>query len=121
MGDNRQVPSTSSSLRDDVVRRATDEPDAVCAAAEPLARKAATEIADPGTVGEHLTVRADGDRTATHYFLPGQGIPRLAVGGDGVQGAAQPARNGQRGGPAARSGRRPAARLAALGGADRAG
>jgi len=62
------VPSTSSSLRDDVVRRATDEPDAVCAAAEPLARKAATEIADPGTVGEHLTVRADGDRTATHYF-----------------------------------------------------
>ncbi|UER55178.1 DUF3027 domain-containing protein [Kineosporiaceae bacterium SCSIO 59966] len=43
-------------------------PDAVCAAAVDLARAAAEEIADPGTVGEHLGVTADGDRLVTHRF-----------------------------------------------------
>lgn len=43
-------------------------PDAVSAAAVDLARAAAEEIADPGTVGEHLGVTADGDRVVTHRF-----------------------------------------------------
>jgi hypothetical protein len=47
-------------------RRAT--PDAVCAAAVDLARAAAEEIADPGHVGEHGGVTADGERLVTHSF-----------------------------------------------------
>jgi len=42
--------------------------DAVCAAAVDLARDAAQEVADPGTVGEHLGTTADGDRLVTHRF-----------------------------------------------------
>jgi hypothetical protein len=43
-------------------------PDAVCAAAVDLARAAAEEVADPGTVGEHLGAQAEGDRLVTHRF-----------------------------------------------------
>jgi hypothetical protein len=68
MGENPLVPATASTLRDDAAHRAGDEPDAVCAAAEPLARRAAGEIADPDTVGAHLNALADGDRTVTHLF-----------------------------------------------------
>jgi hypothetical protein len=66
MGDNHRVPMTS--LEDDVTTRPVDEPDAVCAAAVDLARRAAESIADPGQVGDHLGVRAEGDRAATHLF-----------------------------------------------------
>lgn len=66
MGDNRRVPSTPS-LRDHHPRAAA-EPDAICAAAVELARNAAKEVADPGTVGEHLSVVAEGDRIVTHFF-----------------------------------------------------
>src|SRR4051794_428293 len=44
------------------------EPDAACAAAVDLARAAAEEDAEPGTVGEHLGVTAEGDRLVTHSF-----------------------------------------------------
>jgi hypothetical protein len=43
-------------------------PDARCAAAVDLARGAAEQIADPGTVGDHLGVIAEGDRVVTHRF-----------------------------------------------------
>lgn len=42
--------------------------DAVAAGAVDLARSAADEVADPGTVGEHLSVHAEGDRLVTHLF-----------------------------------------------------
>jgi Protein of unknown function (DUF3027) len=44
------------------------EPDAVAAAAVDLARAAAVEDAEPGTVGEHLGVIAEGERLVTHSF-----------------------------------------------------
>ncbi|GAA0296451.1 DUF3027 domain-containing protein [Kineococcus aurantiacus] len=48
--------------------------DAAVAAAVDLAREAAQEVAEPGTVGEHLGAVAEGDRLASHVFeclLPG--------------------------------------------------
>ncbi len=42
--------------------------DAVSAAAVETARSAALEVADAGGVGEHLRVRADGERLVTHLF-----------------------------------------------------
>ncbi len=48
--------------------------DAAAAGAVDLARAAAEEIAEPGTVGEHLEARAEGDRLVSHTFaclLPG--------------------------------------------------
>src|SRR3954471_13771926 len=44
------------------------EPDAACAAAVDLARAAAEEDAEPGTVGEHLGVTPEGERLVTHAF-----------------------------------------------------
>jgi Protein of unknown function (DUF3027) len=44
------------------------EPDAVAAAAVDLARAAAVEDAEPGTVGEHLGVTAEGERLVTQSF-----------------------------------------------------
>jgi hypothetical protein len=44
------------------------EPDAVLAAAVDLARAAAEQDAEPGGVGEHLGVAAEGDRLVTHSF-----------------------------------------------------
>jgi hypothetical protein len=66
MGDNRGVPSTSS-LRDHHPRTPAT-PDAICTAAVELARSAAEEVADPGTVGCHLCVASEGDRVVTHFF-----------------------------------------------------
>jgi Protein of unknown function (DUF3027) len=43
-------------------------PDAVSAAAVDLARAAAEEIAEPGTVGEYLEATAEGERLVTHAF-----------------------------------------------------
>lgn len=42
--------------------------DAVLRAAVEPARAALVEIAEPGTVGEHLEMVMDGERLATHYF-----------------------------------------------------
>lgn len=42
--------------------------DAVLTGAVEVARAAATEIAEPGTVGDHLGVVLEGDRVATHSF-----------------------------------------------------
>lgn len=39
------------------------------AGAVEVARAAAGELAEPGTVGEHLSVRAEADRVVTHYFV----------------------------------------------------
>ena len=44
------------------------ELDQACAEAVDLARAAAEEVADPGQVGEHLGVEAEGDRVGTHLF-----------------------------------------------------
>ncbi|MDQ1287538.1 MAG: hypothetical protein QG622_1103 [Actinomycetota bacterium] len=56
-----------SSLRDHHTRP-LPEPDTICAAAVALALSAAEEIADPGTVGVHLSAAADGDKVVTHFF-----------------------------------------------------
>src|SRR4051812_20960933 len=76
MRENRRVPPTS--LEDPGPTGATPpragratrqgEPDAALAAAVDLARAAAEEDAEPGTVGEHLGVTAEGDRLVTHAF-----------------------------------------------------
>jgi len=66
MGENRRVPATPS--LHDAPARPAEEPDAICAAAVGGAEAAAREIADPGAVGEHLSVVAEGVRTATHFF-----------------------------------------------------
>lgn len=42
--------------------------DAVLTSAVEVARLAAEEIAEPGTVGDHLGVELEGDRVATHSF-----------------------------------------------------
>jgi len=44
------------------------EPDEICAQAVDLARAAATEVAGPDYVGEHLGVDAEEDRVVTHMF-----------------------------------------------------
>jgi len=44
------------------------EPDPVCAAAADLARAAAEEFADAGTVGEHLGLVAEAERLVVHSF-----------------------------------------------------
>lgn len=46
----------------------TIKKDATLAAAVDLARDAALQIAEPGTVGEHLGATMDGERLATHSF-----------------------------------------------------
>jgi len=66
MRDNRGVP-TSPSLHDPAAR-SEQEPDAVCAAAVEPAAEAARQVAEPGAVGDHLGVVAEGQRTATHFF-----------------------------------------------------
>ncbi|MFI8099644.1 DUF3027 domain-containing protein [Streptomyces sp. NPDC086023] len=43
-------------------------PDRLCAEAVELARAAAEEAAAPGSVGEHVSVVAEGDRVVTHFF-----------------------------------------------------
>lgn len=47
---------------------ATLKADATLTGAVEEARAAAGEVAEPGTVGEHLSVRAEADRVVTHYF-----------------------------------------------------
>ena len=100
-------------------RRAA-EPDAACAAAVDLARAAAEEDAEPGTVGEHLGVTAEGERLVTHSFAcPREGLPGLALGRHRRPGPARAGRHGLRGRAAAGRRRDPPARLGALAGADR--
>jgi hypothetical protein len=47
---------------------AAPKTDAVLTGAVEVARAAATEIAEPGTVGDHLGVVLEGERVATHSF-----------------------------------------------------
>jgi hypothetical protein len=85
MEDNRPVPTTSVEGDAAATQPAADQPaadqpehapepvappapDAVCAAAVDLARAAAVEDAEPGTVGEHVRVIAEGERLVTHLF-----------------------------------------------------
>jgi hypothetical protein len=49
-------------------RTRTKEPDQVCAEAVDLARAAVTALVEPGRVGEHLEVLAEGERLVTHLF-----------------------------------------------------
>jgi hypothetical protein len=48
---------------------ASPKSDPTLAAALELARAAAEEVAEPGTVGAHLGMRMDDERLATHYFV----------------------------------------------------
>jgi Protein of unknown function (DUF3027) len=50
------------------LRTRARELDEVCAQAVDLARAAASEVAGPGAVGEHLGMAADADRVVTHLF-----------------------------------------------------
>jgi hypothetical protein len=50
------------------VRTRTKEPDQVCAEAVDLARAAVVAIVEPGYVGEHLEVIAEGERLVTPLF-----------------------------------------------------
>jgi hypothetical protein len=59
--DDGSVPTTLSS-----------RPDAACAAAVDLAAAAARDVAGADAVGEHLGVRAEGDRVVTHSFASSQ-------------------------------------------------
>ena len=78
MGDNHAVPPTTIDDGAETTpaprQRATrasarsHEPDAAAAAAIDLARAAAGEDAERGTVGDHLGVLAEGDRLVTHFF-----------------------------------------------------
>ena len=42
--------------------------DVVLEGAVEIARQAAEDVARPGTVGEHVGIRVDGDRLLTHLF-----------------------------------------------------
>jgi hypothetical protein len=76
MRNNRSVPPTSledagttPAARPRSSRPArSGEPDAALAAAVDLARAAAEEDAEPGTVGEHLGATVEGERLLTHSF-----------------------------------------------------
>ncbi|HEX6755467.1 MAG TPA: DUF3027 domain-containing protein [Mycobacteriales bacterium] len=50
----------------------SSRPDAACAAAVELAADAARDVAGADAVGEHLGVRAEGDRVVTHSFASRQ-------------------------------------------------
>ena len=60
--DGEQLPTVSPT------RTRKPEPDEICAQAVDLARAAATEMAGPDSVGEHIGADADGDRVVTHLF-----------------------------------------------------
>jgi Protein of unknown function (DUF3027) len=60
--DGEQLPTVSPT------RTRKPEPDEICAQAVDLARAAATELAAPESVGEHVGADADGDRVVTHLF-----------------------------------------------------
>ncbi|MBD2900238.1 hypothetical protein amrb99_92390 [Actinomadura sp. RB99] len=78
MRENRDVsPTRQSSPARTAAARTTSGParrtrtpavDPACAEAVDLARTAAEETARPAPVGEHLGLRAEGDRVVTHYF-----------------------------------------------------
>ncbi|TYK49685.1 DUF3027 domain-containing protein [Actinomadura decatromicini] len=78
MGENRHVsplrqtsPARSASARTTsgpARRTRTPAVDTACAEAVDIAREAAADTASPGQVGEHLGLRAEGDRVVTHYF-----------------------------------------------------
>ncbi len=59
-----EVPSAPRAERVSAVTA----PDAVCAAAVGMALAAAVEVAEPGTVGDHLGVHAEAERVVTHHF-----------------------------------------------------
>ncbi len=89
-------------------------------AAVDLARQAAEEIAEPGTVGEHQGYEPEGERVGTHSFdctSPAYRGWRWAV--TVARAAAQPHRHGRRGPPPARHRRAARPGLAALVGPDR--
>lgn len=60
--DGEQLPTVSPT------RTRKPEPDEICAQAVDLARAAATEMAGPDSVGEHIGADAEGDRVVTHLF-----------------------------------------------------
>jgi hypothetical protein len=69
-GDLASGGGDASSVDGDATHPATEssEPDAVCAAATDLARSAAEEIAEPGSVGEYLGVTVEENGVVTHRF-----------------------------------------------------
>ena len=77
----------------------TAKPDAVLASETTveLARGAAVDIAEPGTVGEYLGLVMVEERVGPPVRLHLGGIPRLAVGGDRGPGVTRQDRDGERG------------------------
>jgi hypothetical protein len=61
-------PAAARSTSGPARRTRTPAVDPACAEAVDLARGAAEETARPLGVGEHLGLRAEGDRVVTHYF-----------------------------------------------------
>lgn len=76
MSPSRQSTTARSTVRSTAAgppsgparRTRTPAVDPACAEAVDLAREAAEETARPQPVGEHLGLRAEGDRVVTHYF-----------------------------------------------------
>ncbi len=69
LDDGARTPSAAAPVARSRPSRSSaraQQPDAVCAAAVDVARAAAEQDADPGTVGEHLGVVAEGERLVTH-------------------------------------------------------
>ncbi|GAA0573854.1 DUF3027 domain-containing protein [Actinomadura livida] len=68
MSPSRQTSPARSTAPGPARRARTPAVDAACAEAVDLARDAAEETAWPQPVGDHLGLRAEGDRLVTHYF-----------------------------------------------------
>ncbi|TDB88209.1 DUF3027 domain-containing protein [Actinomadura sp. 7K534] len=68
MSPSRQTSPARSTAPGPARRARTPAVDAACAEAVDLARDAAAETAWPQPVGDHLGLRAEGDRVVTHYF-----------------------------------------------------
>jgi len=61
-------PDEEQLLTVSLTRARKPEPDEICVQAVDLARAAATEVAGPDYVGEHVGADADEDRVVTHLF-----------------------------------------------------
>ncbi|XRQ11241.1 DUF3027 domain-containing protein [Actinomadura welshii] len=68
MSPSRQSSPARPAAAGTARRTRTPAVDTACAEAVDLAREAAEETARPQPVGEHLGLRAEGDRVVTHYF-----------------------------------------------------
>ena len=66
--DNRRVPTDMTTASTAARRSRPASADAALVAAVDVAREAAEEVAEPGSVGEHLGATGEGERVVTHAF-----------------------------------------------------